>query len=188
MARMIGSPSALGILRTGPLPLIKEERLMKTAKYSRRPTQQELADFKGMHCKNIYLKAVATGWHCPCCNRNAQELVRWTDIRVAGWQDRYAETFGMGFTVTFAHHHCHKVSRPRFPRALICGDCNSADGAAKRVLKLPEDWSFTPQELSQFVRVKAHSGHTEIDYDVAKRLYSVAMVPAELPPLPVRFW
>lgn len=85
---------------------------MKTAKYSRVPTPQELAEFTGMHCRNIYRESVATSWRCPCCNRTAHELVRWTDIRVAGWKERYAQTFGMGFTVTFAHHHCHSTTRP----------------------------------------------------------------------------
>ncbi|MCY1167245.1 hypothetical protein D9M73_72040 [compost metagenome] len=55
----------------------------------------------------------------------------------------------MGFTVTLAGHHCHGVGR--FPETLICSDCNSADGAAKRKLGLPTDWSFTPTKSARLL-------------------------------------
>lgn len=81
----------------------------------------------------------------------------------------------MGFTITLTHHHCHSESWPqRFPRTLICGDCNSADGAAKRKLGLPKDWSFTPAELAQFVKVLPYSGKTDIDYEIARKIYEAA--------------
>lgn len=78
----------------------------------------------------------------------------------------------MGFTVTLTGHHCHGVGR--FPKTLICGDCNSADGAAKRKLGLPVDWSFTPTEIGSFVAVSRYSGATQIDYDAAMRIYEAA--------------
>ena len=78
----------------------------------------------------------------------------------------------MGFTISLAKHHCH--GNRRFPETLICGDCNSADGAVKRKLKLSENWSFSPYELSQFVKTSPHSGETRIDYDIARVLYAAA--------------
>lgn len=69
------------------------------------------------------------------------------------------------------NHHCH--GRGRFPETLICGDCNSADGAAKRKLKLPENWSFSPQEIAQFVRGTPHAA-VDIDFDIAKAVFERA--------------
>lgn len=147
----------------------------KTPKFSRIPSPSELAAFNGMHCSAIYHEALANAWRCPSCRRSVHELVRWTEIRGPSWRERYADEFGMGFTITLTHHHCHGESWPaRFPRTLICGDCNSADGAAKRKLGLPKDWSFTPQELARFVKVLPHSGRTEIDYGVANGIYESA--------------
>lgn len=141
----------------------------KTAKFSRVPNENELAAFTGMHCRNLYLEAVQTQWQCPSCQRSAQELVRWTEIRGPSWRARYADEYGMGFTVTLTGHHCHGAGR--FPETLICGDCNSADGTAKRKLGLPATWSFTPAEIGAFISVSPHSGATKIDYAIAQQLY-----------------
>lgn len=143
--------------------------MSKTARYSRVPTVAELDAFTGMHCRGIYLEAVRTGWRCPSCSRSARELVRWTEIRGPSWRARYADEHGMGFTVVLTRHHCHGLGR--FAETLICGDCNSADGTAKRKLKLPATWSFTPTEIGAFVSVAPHSGSTKIDYDVARKIY-----------------
>lgn len=80
----------------------------------------------------------------------------------------------MGFTVSMATHHCHGVGR--FQEELICGDCNSADGTAKRKLGLPKEWSFSPAEIGRFVTVSPHSGATRIDYDEALRIYDSQIV------------
>jgi len=146
--------------------------MSRIPKYSRLPTAAELAAFTGMHCKNLYMPAVASGWACPSCRRSAEELVRWTEIKGPSWRARYADEHGMGFTVTMTNHNCH--GRGRFAETLICGDCNSADGAAKRKLKLPSSWSFSPEEIGQFVIVAAYSGATKIDYNRALALYEAA--------------
>lgn len=110
--------------------------MTKSAKYSRIPTADDIAAFTGMHCARKYRDAVDSGWRCPCCGRTAQQLIRWTEIRGPSWRARFGDAYGMGFSITMAEHHCHGDGR--FPDTLICGDCNSADGAAKRKLRLPE--------------------------------------------------
>lgn len=145
--------------------------MSKTPRYSRIPTEAELESFTGMHCARLYRAADDSGWRCPSCGRSARELVRWTDIRGPSWRRRFADEHGMGFTVVLTNHHCHGTGR--FPKTLICGDCNAADGAAKRKLKLPSDWSFSPAEIGRFVQVRAYSGATTIDYDLARSIYSV---------------
>lgn len=144
----------------------------KIPKYSRLPTPSELAAFDGMHCSRLYKKAMSENWRCPSCNRTAPELVRWTKISGPSWAARYGDCHGMGFTVTMSNHHCHGIGR--FEQTLICGDCNSADGAAKRKLGLPSEWSFSPQEIGLFVAVAPYSGATIIDYEIALRIYSDA--------------
>jgi hypothetical protein len=63
----------------------------------------------------------------------------------------YGDEYGMGFTIALTKHHCH--GNGRFEQTIICGDCNAADGAVKRKLKLPHWWSYAPHELRQFVRI-----------------------------------
>ena len=49
--------------------------------------------------------------------------------------------------------------------------CNLADGLAKRKLKLPKDFSFSPDEIKQFINPKPHTKSHEIDYEKAKKVY-----------------
>lgn len=146
--------------------------MAKTKKYSKIPTAAEIEAFTGMHCASLYRDAVRTGWRCPSCKRSPQELVRWTEIRGPTGRQRFADEHGMGFTISMSRHHCHGSGR--FTTTLICGDCNSADGAAKRKLGLPEDWSFSPTEIGRFVAVIPHSGLTRIDFEEALRIYERA--------------
>lgn len=141
----------------------------KTARWSRLPSAADLHAFNGLHCGSIWREVLRTNWHCPCCDRTPYELVRWSEIRGPTWRERYADQYGMGWTVSFARHHCHGSGR--FQVTLICGDCNTADGAAKRKLNLPKDWSFSPKEIAQFVRTQPHSGRTEVDYQMAREIY-----------------
>lgn len=143
--------------------------MAKSAKYSRIPSQSDLDAFSGMHCADLYRQALATGWRCPSCRRSVQELVRWTEIRGSHWRERFGDEHGMGFTISMAKHHCHGSGR--FPTTTICGDCNSADGAAKRVLRLPQHWSFSPEEIGQFVTVAPYSGKTTINYEAAQKIF-----------------
>ena len=155
--------------------LKQAQDMTRTPKYSRIPTPAELEAFNGMHCSALYRDAFRTGWRCPSCERSAHQLVRWTYIGGKSWRERYGDEHGMGFSISMTRHHCHGDGR--FPETLICGDCNSADGAAKRKLGLPSYWSFTPAELGRIVQVAPHSGATSIDYDEALRIYRAAEWP-----------
>jgi hypothetical protein len=149
--------------------------MIKTKKYSKVPSQADLDVFTGMHCGKLYVQALKTDWRCPSCFRTAHQLVRWTEIRGTPWRERYGDEYGMGFSISMTKHHCHGTGR--FPLTLICGDCNSADGTAKRKLGLPVDWSFSPFEIGQFVSVAPYSGATKIDYEKAMHLYQQAQQP-----------
>ncbi|ATY34961.1 hypothetical protein CVN68_22655 (plasmid) [Sphingomonas psychrotolerans] len=73
-------------------------------------------------------------------------------------------------------HHDHArswtgVGTARFLPTVLCDQCNTADGAAKRRLKLPENFSFSPSEIGRFVASTPHGKH-QIDYDLAAEIYS----------------
>ncbi|PKV11380.1 hypothetical protein CVO74_20175 [Xanthomonas prunicola] len=53
---------------------------------------------------------------------------------------------------------------------MICDQCNSADGAAKRRHKLPANFSFSPTEIGSFVTAVPHGAHT-INYETALAIY-----------------
>jgi hypothetical protein len=72
-------------------------------------------------------------------------------------------------------HHDHSVElgsngQPRFPETVVCDQCNAADGAAKRKLKLPNTFSFSPMEIAAFVVATPHAKHT-INYELARAIY-----------------
>ena len=76
-------------------------------------------------------------------------------------------------------HHDHARSwtgagTARFLPTVLCDQCNAADGAAKRRLKLPENFSFLPSEIGRFVVTAPHGKH-QIDYDLAAIIYSALL-------------
>jgi hypothetical protein len=58
----------------------------------------------------------------------------------------------------------------RFPGTIICGNCNAADGSAKKKLGLPEWFSFSPSEIATFVKASPNAPHV-IDYQTALAIY-----------------
>lgn len=142
---------------------------MKTEKWSKLPTAEDIEAFDGRHCGAQYRRALKLNWRCPSCERSAHELIRWTYITGKTMRARYGDEHGMGWSIAIVTHHDH--GRRNFPEVLLCGDCNSADGTIKRKLKLPDDWTFSPAELAQLVRVTPHSGKTLIDYELAQMIY-----------------
>lgn len=139
----------------------------KIAKWSIPPTAEQIAAYDGMHCASKW-RRVGPDWRCPCCSRRRDELIRWAPISGTHFRAKYGDAHGMAWTASIVEHHCHGTGR--FPRTIICGDCNSADGAVKRKLGLPKEWSFSPKEIAQFVSCFPHSGHTHLDYDVAREI------------------
>jgi len=74
-------------------------------------------------------------------------------------------------------HHDHArgwdgSGRARFSPIVICDQCNAADGSAKRRLQLPANFSFTPQEISQFITATPHGRHT-LNFEAAQRIYDL---------------
>lgn len=66
-----------------------------------------------------------------------------------------------------------KKGLARFPRTLICGDCNVAEPAAKKIVEAPAEFSFAPFEIAQFIIVSDHSGH-RLDADKVVEVFEAA--------------
>jgi hypothetical protein len=47
----------------------------------------------------------------------------------------------------------------RFRAAFLCGACNSPDAIAKRNVGASDNFSFSPEEIQQFVIVRDNQGH-----------------------------
>ncbi|MCV9940433.1 hypothetical protein OIU35_29130 [Boseaceae bacterium BT-24-1] len=58
----------------------------------------------------------------------------------------------------------------RFPRSLICSDCNAADGTAKARLGLPASFSFSPSEIAAFITIAPNKEHG-IQTDKARAIW-----------------
>lgn len=133
------------------------------------PTPEEFAAYKGAHCQQLWAR-VGPHWTCPSCRRSKFEILRWT-MRFP----RTAEMFEDWMAALHEHHdHARSwtgVGIVRFQPTVLCDQCNSADGAAKRRLRLPENFSFSPAEIGRFVVSTPHGKHV-IDYDLADRIYS----------------
>lgn len=68
----------------------------------------------------------------------------------------------------------------------MCEQCNSADGTAKPVSRLRNDFSFSPAEVNRIVLPTPHGWHL-IDYLAAQSLFAAVRLPLSTPP-PLIFW
>lgn len=68
----------------------------------------------------------------------------------------------------------HLVSR--FPRELVCSECNAADGKAKLMMKgaIPAYFSFSPAEIRTFIEPVANAPHRILEDRVEKTWHACA--------------
>lgn len=102
-------------------------------------------------------------WICPACLRPKRDIFRklQNDVLVA--------------KLELHHDHLHDFDSPaaslllRFERTLVCQDCNSADGEAKKKLrnKIDKYFSFSPSEIREFCDIGRWRSHK---VDVRKAL------------------
>jgi hypothetical protein len=94
--------------------------------------------------------------------------MRWT-LRRTGRDQVF-----MGWMAGLARHHDHSAPLgalfPSFPETVICDQCNAADGRAKRMLGLPADWSFAPDDIYHFITASPHGPH-RLDLKKARAMY-----------------
>lgn len=150
---------------------------------TRMPTAEDFLAYKGAHCHRLWAE-VGSDWTCPSCKRNKFELLRWT-TRFPRSPNAFSD-----WMAGLHKHHDHSVepwSRqvPRFPQTIVCDQCNAADGAAKRKLKLPARFSYSPLELSWFIVARPHSKH-EIIYEAAQSIFEAHVKASNFDPASMR--
>lgn len=131
------------------------------------PTLEEYLSHTGLHYHQLW-KQIGPSWYCISCRRSRFQIMRWSK--------RFPNTpqAFMDWVAIVNTHHDHAGDQPgcapRFPRTVLCNQCNAADGAAKRRLQLPQNFSFSPEEIGRFVISTPHAAH-KLDYEVAHAIY-----------------
>lgn len=152
------------------------EKTLNSNLLRRIPSWEEYLSFDGAHCHQLWAK-LDDHWRCPCCERTRYQLLRWTMLYPNKSHRRE------GWAVGLHTHHDHGtdlyvrktlLGEPHrittFAPAIICEQCNSADGAVKRRLGLPPSFTFAPLEIRQFVWPTPHGKHI-IHYERAQMIY-----------------
>lgn len=138
------------------------------------PTLDDFQAYDGAHCSTLW-ERLPEDWLCPACRRSKFEIMRWTKR----WKPITKEPF-FGWMAGLHTHHDHRedchggfwIPRPaRFRETVICDQCNAADGRAKKKLGLPEPFSYSPEEIGQFVTATPHERHS-INFPKAQGIYS----------------
>ncbi|VVE56675.1 hypothetical protein PAQ31011_05129 [Pandoraea aquatica] len=138
------------------------------------PTHADFVAYDGHHCHALY-KSLPPDWRCPGCCRSTFEVLRWT------MRFPHLPTKFLGWAGGYHRHHDHAGDRrggrllwnspyARFPETVLCEQCNAADATVKRVLKLPKEFSYSPEEIRAFVEPVPHGWHI-INYQQAARIY-----------------
>ena len=144
----------------------------------KKPSRDDFRFYDGAHTKSLW-GSVGEEWECPGCGRTKFELLRWARRKDVtnlsrgvfwGWLAPLARHHDHGAEYTLGKEDIYRDGTPRFSNTIICDQCNSADGAAKRKLQLPRDFSFSPAEIRQFVVARPHDKH-QIDYEKALEIY-----------------
>lgn len=127
-------------------------------------------------------------WVCPACDRSKPELVRLNKngdlmCRLVEHHDHMGDVLQTQFqrhsvsrdkvvatdlAEEFAKRSAAMVSA--YDNTIICNDCNNADPRAKKIIGAPDDFSFSPAEIRQFISVRANEPH-EILPDEATRVW-----------------
>ncbi len=127
------------------------------------------------------------GWCCPICKRFRNDIVR-----LSAKGQTYAR---------IVEHHCHagdldgeiikshelspllrdrfEAILQRFPPIYVCEDCNGADMRAKRSVGARHAFSFTPEEIRQFIVVRRNLNHG-LNGEIAKKIYEQVKPEMEL--------
>lgn len=134
------------------------------------PTYEDYQDHNGLHYHLLWV-SIGDKWICPGCGRSKFQIMKWTK-RFPNKSNSF-----MGWVAALHKHHDHSIdfnesAQARFPETLISGQCNGAEGTAKRKLKLPGNFSFSPQEMHSFIKATPHSKH-EINYEVALDIFNL---------------
>ena len=125
------------------------------------PTIEEYRSYDGAHCHQLW-KQLSESWCCPGCKRSKFEILRWTTRYFKPGVGKCSPYKGWMAGLHRLHDHNQGFvdsRNGRFAEVVMCDQCNASDGAVKRSLKLPENFSFSPLEICEFVKAIPHGKH-----------------------------
>lgn len=155
-------------------------------------TKQLLADFDTQKLDlNRGWASTCTEWCCPCCKRHKRQIVRMTPggvllCHLERHHDHLDDFVKKLFEEILSRcddpeirvqiSRAEGALRPlveRFESALICADCNLADGRVKRELRdeIEPHFTFTPSEIADFITIQ-HNRQHEVDFERARAIWS----------------
>jgi rubredoxin len=123
-------------------------------------------------------------WSCPGCGRSKPEIFRKSEsgILLAKldlhhdhlWEEanrKPVEVLGPEWKERVRGGETIRDLVTRFNDALVCSECNAADGTAKRRLGIDARFSFAAEEIRQFVISVPHEDH-RIDVEKAHAIWT----------------
>lgn len=138
-------------------------------------------------------------WICPCCRRPKFEISRVGNrgqilAKNVIHHDHMGDVLHEAFHAAFAEAktELEQVDGLRLIRrmrkafaayepVLVCEDCNNADTAAKAILGIPREFSFSVGQISRFVDVAPHRSHSvleeraRVEWEAAKAAFVLRM-------------
>jgi len=132
-------------------------------------------------------------WVCPACRRGKPEIFRASVHgiligKIERHHDHIADLFLQRLRECIGGEGLHNLAENgrrapryvrallvRFPDTLLCADCNTADGEAKRVIgaEFHKHLSCTPSEIGQFIQSGNNRPHS-IDRDKCRAVWQTA--------------
>lgn len=155
------------------------------------PTSKAIAERLGAteFDMNSWWLETPQSWTCPACGRNKLDIARvntkgeamcWLVEHHDHMQDVLKKRFqelSVQREAVVADHHSEEFAKrsasmiSAYENALICMDCNNADADAKKAVRAPAAFSFSPNELQRIVIPKANK-MVGVDYDIAKSIWA----------------
>lgn len=148
---------------------------------------QERLGTNGFHMVSWWAMT-SQDWTCPGCGRGKLDIARRNNqgeamCHLHEHHDHMKEVLERKFNemaimkrVVVADDVCQDFAKRSasmivaYEPTVVCADCNNADTLAKRLVSTPADFSFSPQEIRQFVKPEPNEIH-EIDREIARAIW-----------------
>lgn len=138
-------------------------------------------------------------WACPCCGRTKLQISRVGKkeqilAKCVIHHDHMGDVLEEAFNAEFvaAGTDIEQVDGRKliermssafaaYDAILVCEDCNNADTAAKKLLAVPREFSFSIGQIRNFIQVREHQPHSidqskaQIAWDAAKPAFVLRM-------------
>lgn len=127
-------------------------------------------------------------WTCPGCDRHKVDIARTNHqgeamCHLHEHHDHMKEVlekkfneFAVARTKVVADKVCKSFATRSsamiiaYEPTVVCEDCNTADGVAKRLVGTPDEFSYSPKEIRRFIKPAPNKSH-DIDTEAARKVW-----------------